>query len=519
MTDTVPNTNALANIRQDGGRQAIVGSMVVILCLAMFGALFPVAATRALRVWMVSPTYNHCFLVLPISLFMIWQRRRALRNARFATDFRAVIAILFLSVAWFLTSAASVLEAEQFVIMTMVEAALLGILGATIYRSLAAPFLYLYFLVPSGEFLIPALQAFTARFAVAGLHVLGIPVFSNGAVIEIPGGTFAVAEACAGLRFLVAAVAFGVFFAVLTYRSPWRRTAFIALSVVVPIIANGFRALGLIAVAQWVGSPTAALADHIIYGWIFFSFVLVVLIIVGLFFSDTNEARHRASDVQGRTPVHPNISRMALVLTTCVLVAALGPVSASLLDTRQALPVPEFAPRVAWPWHEAVAPREWTPVVVKPTRSFLQTFVAGTDQIDRFVALYGAQGRGNNLIRSENHDADERMWTFDSARSGVLSVHGRAIPVRVATWLRGAERRIIWSFYAINAREVSGLWQVKWNQLRANLTTGNCVSAYVALSTKDTDEPTGAREATRILAATEPLASYLCSATKAQARR
>jgi len=47
-----------------------------------------------------------------------------------------------------------------------------------------------------------------------------------------------------GLRFLIAAVAFGVFFALLNYRSPGRRVAFIIASVVIPIVANGLRALG-----------------------------------------------------------------------------------------------------------------------------------------------------------------------------------------------------------------------------------------------------------------------------------
>ena len=45
--------------------------------------------------------------------------------------------------------------------------------------------------------------------------------------------------------------AFGVFFASVTYRSIRRRALFVALSIVVPIIANGIRALALIAAAQW----------------------------------------------------------------------------------------------------------------------------------------------------------------------------------------------------------------------------------------------------------------------------
>src|SRR6202035_267630 len=110
-------------------------------------------------------------------------------------------------------------------------AILLSTLGLNAYRRLLAPLLYLYFLVPTGEFLVPILQDFTASAAVHGLTLVGVPVFSDGVLIEVSAGRFVVAEECAGLRFLIASVAFGVFFAVITYQSHWRRIAFIALSI------------------------------------------------------------------------------------------------------------------------------------------------------------------------------------------------------------------------------------------------------------------------------------------------
>src|SRR5258708_20571857 len=152
-----------------------------------------------------------------------------------------------------------------------------------------APLLYLYFLVPFGEFLTPTLQDFTARFAVLGLQILGIPVYSDGILIEVPAGSFAVAEACAGLRFLIAAVAFGVFYATEIYESRLRRTIFIGLSIVVPVIANRFRALGLIAAAEAFGTAAAVRAADRYHGLVFFSLVLVALIFIGRSFSDRNE--------------------------------------------------------------------------------------------------------------------------------------------------------------------------------------------------------------------------------------
>ena len=147
---------------------------------------------------------------------------------------------------------------------------------------MAGPLLYLYFLVPFGEFLTPKLQDITTWFIGQGVDILGIPAYIDGYVIEIPQGTFFVAEACAGLRFLIASIAFGCLYALLMYRSPVRRGLFILASIIVPVVANGFRGLGIVVLGYMLNSAQAAAADHIIYGWVFFSFVILLLIVLGL---------------------------------------------------------------------------------------------------------------------------------------------------------------------------------------------------------------------------------------------
>src|SRR5215218_3359752 len=123
--------------------------------------------------------------------------------------------------------------------------------------------------------MVPWMQDITAAFVGHGLALLRVPAYVDGYTIEIPEGTFYVAEACAGLRFLIASIAFGVLYALLMYRSPVRRGVFILVSIVVPVIANGFRALGIVVLGHVLGSAEAAAADHVLYGWIFFSLVVV----------------------------------------------------------------------------------------------------------------------------------------------------------------------------------------------------------------------------------------------------
>ena len=191
--------------------------------------------------------------------------------------------------------------------MTFAELLFFTMLGPRLWWRLAGPLLYLYFLVPFGAFLTPKLQDITTVFVTHGLRILHIPAYITGYTIEIPEGTFLIAEACAGLRFLIAAVAFGCLYALTMYRSPVRRAIFIGISIVVPIIANGFRALGIILLGHVLGSAQAAETDHVLYGWVFFSAVILILIVLGLRFrEDTMTARKCGSSTTGR-PSNPLI--------------------------------------------------------------------------------------------------------------------------------------------------------------------------------------------------------------------
>ncbi|MBX9750767.1 MAG: exosortase [Roseococcus sp.] len=158
----------------------------------------------------------------------------------------------------------------------------LGVFGWRLFRAFAVPLGYLVFLVPFGAFLVPQLQEVTAWMIVAGLSLLGIPHFVDALIIEIPAGIFFVAEACAGLRFLIASLAFGGLYAAVMFRSPGRRVAVMVLALVVPVVANGLRALGIVLLGHHLGSAEAAAADHLIYGWVFFTLVILLLVVAGL---------------------------------------------------------------------------------------------------------------------------------------------------------------------------------------------------------------------------------------------
>ena len=69
----------------------------------------------------------------------------------------------FLSGLWLIAAILDIQEARQFLLVAMFEVVVLVALGPRVFWLLLAPLLFLFFLVPSGAFLVPTLQTITAK--------------------------------------------------------------------------------------------------------------------------------------------------------------------------------------------------------------------------------------------------------------------------------------------------------------------------------------------------------------------
>ena len=501
------------------------------LSALVFGLVFRHDVTLAVRVWIASTAYNHCFLILPLIGFLLWERRAIIASLSPVPAFWPLLAMPLLSAVWLVAAILDINEGRQLALVAMFEVVLLAALGPRVVWRLLAPLLFLFFLVPSGAFLVPSLQTITAKIVVAGLHALHIPVFSDGYMIEIPEGNFEIAEACAGLRFLIASTVFGCFFAVVMYRSFVRRALFIALSLVVPIGANGVRALGIIVLAHLEGSAAAVEADHIIYGWLFFSLVILLLIAIGMTFVDKDQRRPSilaapassppASSSPASSPLassplatRPPAWRFAAAVAAAVLLAVAGPAYAARLDSEFADSVlpPASSPPVDPPWRTVGdAGIGWRPVIYGADYQFLQGFAKpGSGVVVRYVALYRLHAVGNALTSTENRLADDHLWHVTEQGRAELALAGHRVGVTSTQIVSGPRRRLVWSFYLVDGKIVSGLLEAKLLQARAVLLRQAPLAAFVAVSASmDDPDDRAVDQLTSFLRASQSLPQYL----------
>jgi len=113
----------------------VSAAAVLAVGAVVFGAAFWNEIVHAFAVWLDSTAYGHCFLIIPISAFLIWERRAALLARLPVPTFWPILAMLPVGLAWLLSAQLGVMEGRQLMAMTLFELFALAVLGFRAWRS------------------------------------------------------------------------------------------------------------------------------------------------------------------------------------------------------------------------------------------------------------------------------------------------------------------------------------------------------------------------------------------------
>lgn len=385
-------------------------------------------------VWGQSKTFEHCFLIIPISLWVVWHKKDQLKSLSVSYAWTPVLLMVFPGALWLLGRAANIALFEHTAAVTSMQLLIWALLGNAITRQLWFPVLYLFFCVPFGEEIIPYLQDVTADLSVILLNASNIPVYRDGLYLTIPNGQFVVAEACSGIRFLISSIALGTLFAYLQFHKTWKRIAFVGFSFVFPIIANGIRAYGIIMIGHLTDMEHATGADHLVYGWVFFSLVMVVIFLTANVFADPpRPVRTRT----GNTHYSPQSAAKVTGVITLMLLF-LG--TWGQVITRQSPLVTE--PSVLPSNTISIAESRWGIHFPNAQQSVLAESQTGDALF--FTARFALRQPQGELISSENRLYDKETWSLKQSSALELSVDTSATEITLTNQFGSSLKVVYW---------------------------------------------------------------------------
>jgi exosortase A len=408
-------------------------------------------ARAMVAIWARSDTYAHAFIVPPISLWLIWRKRRELALLQPAPTLWLALPLAALTFFWLLGELTAVNALTQFALVATLIIATISVLGFQVSRHIAFPLAFLLFAVPVGDFMMPKLMEWTAWFTVLALRATGIPVYQEGLQFVIPSGNWSVVEACSGIRYIIASVTVGTLFAYLNYVSPRRRLIFVAVSILVPVVANWLRAYMIVMIGHFSGNKLAVGVDHLIYGWLFFGIVILAMFAIGARWSENPEVNAAASTPLPARPLRTGASWLAVLgLVAIIASGPLGFMAISRADQASPPQLAHLAPPAGW--SETPAFVDWKPAYANPSATLRQSFTKGSQQVGLHIAYYRNQDFERKLVTSTNVlvVSNDPVWSV-VARNHVALATGEVRSAELRGRQAGIDTRlVVWQWYWIN---------------------------------------------------------------------
>ncbi len=450
--------------------------------------LFQNAFQSAYRIWLVSEVFNHCLLILPIVCFLIYRKKDALLSKPLKPTPIFLIPIAGLLALSAFAEIGDISVISHLALFTFIPLAILTIIGIKAAKEITFPLLFILFAVPIGEELIPYLQEITADMSVYLLQVSQIPVYRSGLFIDIPNGKFLVAEACSGISFLISSFAFGSLYAHLNFYNNRSKLIFILISIVVPIFANAIRVYGIIVIAYFSDMKYAVGADHLIYGWVFYVFILFCIFMIGEYLRPKSEPKVPNYSMDKSWCITP-IYKISLVIVAMMLATQFW-LTYTATDKQEAI-VLNFNSEL--PWRDTNKNPLGTSFTA-PDKLVNKQLLTDNYDVHLSVATYFADSH-SEAISNSTIIFDKNYWSMRSAQA-TFTLKEITPTVRALSSVKG-HTRLYAHWYVINGKPIeqpaiAKLYETYLKLVNSHQYTNVIVVSWLADTSKDIDKKVSA---------------------------
>jgi exosortase len=217
----------------------------------LFCFLFRNEIESIVRRWLTDASWSHGFLIPLFSLYFVNQHKNEILNLQTKPNYLGLLFLICGILFYFLNiiSPSGYAYFRSISMIAALGAVVLFLGGWRLIKYTWLPIAFLVFAVPLPQRyyvgLTMPMRQWAARVAAGLLNLVsGLEAVASGVVIDViykgrrlePG--LNVAEACSGMRLLMAFLALGVAMAYLHYRPVWQRIILLATTIPIAILCN-----------------------------------------------------------------------------------------------------------------------------------------------------------------------------------------------------------------------------------------------------------------------------------------
>ncbi|WP_371158425.1 VPLPA-CTERM-specific exosortase XrtD [Jannaschia sp. 2305UL9-9] len=488
------------------------GLLCLLLATVVAGIYFREGIDALLTAWEL-PEYSHGPIIPILSaILFLRQLKEVPVNAGPVTDRGAGVAVLMLALVLGLMGKLSGID--DFVaygLIVWVGAILLISFGWKVGKQFWPPVLHLVYMLPlPGVFyykISTVLQSISSELGVWMLHLIDVPVFLEGNIIDLGVYKLHVAEACSGLRYLFPILSFSYVFAVL-YRGPmWHKAILLLAAVPITVVMNSVR----IAFAGWIveyaGLEYLEGFTHFFEGWVIFVICVLLLFVLAwilLQFRPNRPSLLDAMDLETSGLVR-QMDRLRLVRASPAMISAVVLVAVSALAW-EGRPRVEVQPISRDPF--VLFPRQvgaWESSPTLPLSAAVEATLGADDyhsvelsspdadaSVGLFMAWYADQSNGGT------HSPEvclpgagwEIAWIERVDLGAELGI-GKAYNVNRAVIQKGEQRMMAYYWFEQHGRHVAWDYAAKfwlvWDGIRYGRTDGGLVRLLTPIQRGETE--------------------------------
>ncbi len=237
--------SAKTPIGQNYGKKGITfGLGAVLVMLALLWSYWP-GLIDLWRIWQGSDEYSSGLLVPLLALYILWSRRDAIAGAPVKPCLWGVPAFVLAQSVRFFGLFFMYGSAERLSMVLSIAALVLMLFGWQLFKKVATLLLYLCLMLPwpnrvQAAVALP-MQRWATSSAVFCLEMLGYAVVREGNIIHIGQASVAVAEACNGLRMVMAFFVVTGLVVLLVKRAWWEKLIVLTSSLPIALLCNTIR--------------------------------------------------------------------------------------------------------------------------------------------------------------------------------------------------------------------------------------------------------------------------------------